>query len=160
MFLERLLGAPAEQYELVNIARESVLASRIEPAFDSVARRRGLLGRHVVPDDYALIIAPCNAVHTIFMRCALDLLFVSRDGAVVKVRRAVRPWRVSAAWRAFAVIEAAPGCIDRSLTKVGDVLALRERQPARAASGDASSNHPPGSSGALSAGGEETTYGE
>jgi uncharacterized membrane protein (UPF0127 family) len=39
------------------------------------------------------------------MKFAIDVLFVAKDGLVVKARAAVRPWRMSAAWRAHAVIE-------------------------------------------------------
>jgi len=124
-FLGPLVGEGAGRFELVNVPRGSVLAARVDPAFDSKTRRRGLLGRDSLPEDVALIIAPCNSVHTFFMRFSLDLVFVSRDGTVIKTCRAVRPWRVAGAWRAFAVIETAPGCIDRTHTEVGDVVALR-----------------------------------
>jgi uncharacterized membrane protein (UPF0127 family) len=125
-FLGPLVGKGAGRYELVNVERGSVLATRVEPAFDSATRRRGLLGRDSVPADYALIIAPCSSVHTFFMRFALDLVFVLRDGTVVKTCRAVKPWRIAGALRAFAVIEAASGFIDRAEIVAGDVVGLRE----------------------------------
>ena len=125
-FLGPLVGKGAGQYELVNAERGAVLATHVEPAFDSKTRRRGLLGRDSVKEDYALIIAPCSAVHTFFMRFPIDAVFVSRDGTVVKTCRAVKPWRIAGALRAFAVIEAAPGFIDRTETVPGDVMALCE----------------------------------
>jgi hypothetical protein len=124
-FLAPLLADGAGPFALVNLRRGSVLATRLEGAFDSAARRRGLLGRDSLPDGAAIVIAPCNAVHTFFMRFPLDLFFVSRDGRVLKVCRAVEPWRVAGAWRAFAVIEAPAGCAARSRTEQGDVVSLR-----------------------------------
>ncbi len=103
-----------------------MLAAHVEPAFDSKARRRGLLGRDAVPENYAMIIAPCGSVHTFFMRMPIDVIFVSRDGTVVKTCRSVKPWRIAGALRAFATIEAAAGFIDRTETVPGDVVALRE----------------------------------
>ena len=50
-----------------------------------------------------------GAIHTFAMRFAIDVLFVSKDGRVLKVRRGVRPGRIAAAWRAFAVIELPAG---------------------------------------------------
>jgi hypothetical protein len=126
MFLGPLVGKGAGRYELVNAEGGSVLATHVEPAFDSKTRRRGLLGRDSVPEDYALIIAPCGSVHTFFMRFAIDVVFVSRDGRVVKTCRSVKPWRIAGALRAFAVIEAAPGFIDRTGVVPGDVVRLRE----------------------------------
>ena len=125
-FLGPLIGKGAGQYELVNAERGSVLATHVEPAFDSKTRRRGLLGRDSVPENYALIIAPCGSVHTFFMRFPIDAVFVSRDGTVVKTCREVKPWRIAGAFRAFAVIEAAAGFIDRTETEPGDVMALCE----------------------------------
>jgi uncharacterized membrane protein (UPF0127 family) len=56
------------------------------------------------------------------MRFAIDVAFVSRDGRVVKVRSAVRPWRMSAAWGAFAVIEMAAGALEKNGVRPGDLL--------------------------------------
>jgi uncharacterized membrane protein (UPF0127 family) len=71
-----------------------------------------------------MIIAPSNAVHTWFMKFDLDLLFVRRDGRVVKTRAGVKPWRMSGALRAFAVIEMQAGTLARREVIPGDVLEL------------------------------------
>ncbi|HET9832290.1 MAG TPA: DUF192 domain-containing protein, partial [Vicinamibacterales bacterium] len=73
----------------------------------------------------AMILAPCSAVHTFFMRFSIDVAFVARDGRVIKVRTTVAPWRIAAAFGAFAVIELAAGSLGRSNTLRGDVLSLR-----------------------------------
>jgi hypothetical protein len=125
-FLDPLIGKGAGRYRLLSVERGAVLAARVEPAFDSKARRRGLLGRDAVPEDYALIIAPCGSVHTFFMRCPLDLVFVSKDGTVVKACPSVKPWRIAGALGAFAVIEAAEGFINRGGIVPGQVVGVRE----------------------------------
>jgi uncharacterized membrane protein (UPF0127 family) len=58
------------------------------------------------------------------MQFPIDVLFVRRDGRVIKVQRALGPWRLAAAWRAFAVVELPIGTIDRSETRTGDQLEL------------------------------------
>jgi len=73
-----------------------------------------------------MIIAPSNAVHTFFMKFPIDLAFVGRDGRVRKVREAVRPWRMAAALRAYAVIELPAGVLRRTDTVVGDTLVIQE----------------------------------
>lgn len=90
------------------------VADRIETAFDSVARTRGLLGRNGLAEGAALVLAPCTAIHTFRMRFPIDVIFAARDGRVLKVRRAMPPSRVSGALGAFAVIEMAGGAIDRA----------------------------------------------
>ena len=136
-FLAPLAASDAGQCELVHAERGAVLASRVEPAFDSKARKKGLLGRDSVPDDYAMIIAPCGSVHTFFMRFPIDVVFVSKDGTVVKTCRAVKPWRIAGALRAYATIEAAAGFIDRTETVPGDVVAVREIPHTRRATDEA-----------------------
>ena len=98
------------------------LAEWVEGAFDSQARKRGLLGRDRLPAERALVIAPCQAVHTFAMRFALDIVAVSRDGRVLKIWTGVPPRRIAIAWSAFAIVELAAGvCAGKGLV-VGDRL--------------------------------------
>jgi len=124
VFLAPLLEADAGTHLLRIVRTGRVLATTIEPAFDSSRRNRGLLGRDRLPDGTALILAPCNAVHTIGMRFPIDVVFADREGRVMKVSRSVRPWRVSAAWRGFATIELAAGAIDAAGLERGDILTV------------------------------------
>src|SRR5918993_4492228 len=121
-FLTLLLRDPDQAWQLENLDTGTVLAARVQGAFESAARRRGLLGRNELVDE-ALVIAPCNAVHTFFMRFPIDILFVDRTGTIVRMSRNVRPWRIAAGWRAFATIELPAGVIDRSDTRRGHRLA-------------------------------------
>lgn len=128
-FLSPLLGASGRvDYVLENVGKQRLVADRVLTAFDSASRRQGLLGRDSLPDGHALIIAPSNAVHTFFMRFPIDILFVRRDGVVLKARSAVGPWRMAASLRAFAVIELAAGSLAKSNTAAGDSLILRPPQ--------------------------------
>jgi uncharacterized membrane protein (UPF0127 family) len=101
------------------------VATRVEGAFDSATRRKGLLGRDGLEPGVGLVIAPTNLVHTFAMRFPIDILFVSRDGRVLKVRHAVPQRRIAGAWGAFAVVELAAGGLRGSKTEQGDVLELR-----------------------------------
>jgi uncharacterized protein len=107
---------------LTNPRNNRVVARTLLRAFDSESRRRGLLKRDSLPDGTALVIAPTNAIHTFFMRFAIDVAFLSREGRVLKVRRAMPAWRMAAAWRAFAVVELAAGGLEQSGVEPGDVL--------------------------------------
>ena len=101
-----------------------VLANSVLSAFDSKARRAGLLGYDAFPDNHAMVIAPTNAVHTWFMRFHIDLAFVSKTGLVVKTYHSVKPWRLAGAFRAYAVVELPAGSLARSDTVRGDVLEI------------------------------------
>ena len=125
MFLSSMLDSPSATFQLVNVDRGSVVAAHLEPAFDSKSRNRGLLGREGLPAGHAIVIAPSNSIHMFFMRFAIDVLFVAKDGRVLKVCENLRPWRVALAWRAFAVIEGPVGMIERTGTRAGDRLAVQ-----------------------------------
>lgn len=128
-FLETLLTQPGSPYRLVNDTRAEVVAEKIEPALESATRRRGLLGRDGLAPDTAFVIAPTNAVHTFGMRFPIDLLFVKRDGEVVKRVIAVPRRRMSAALRAFAVIEFCANQPGVATTQVGDRLRVERARP-------------------------------
>jgi uncharacterized protein len=123
MFLEKgrdIAGARV----LRDAASGQVLAGTVELATTRAARRKGLLGRDALARDHALLIAPCYSIHTWFMRFPIDVIFVARDGRVVKTRSAIGPWRMAMALGAYAVVELAAGAIARSPIKTGDRLEL------------------------------------
>lgn len=128
-FLRPLGDGPHQPFELRNRSSDQLIASVVEPAVDSASRRRGLLGRDSLPADTAFVIAPTNAVHTFGMRFPIDLLFVNRDGQVVKRVIAMPRRRISAAWRAFAVIEFCANHPGVAATRVGDQLRLIPAAP-------------------------------
>jgi uncharacterized protein len=100
------------------------LAAVVEPAFDRESRNRGLLGRDGLPPGHAIILAPCNSVHTFFMRFTIDVLFVRASGEIVRISPRLRPWRIALAFTAKAVVELPAGAVAESGTVAGDFLTL------------------------------------
>jgi uncharacterized membrane protein (UPF0127 family) len=123
-FLLPLLRKDSGSLHLVNRTRGVVLATKIVPAFDSHSRRTGLLRHAELPHDTVLAIAPSNAIHTFGMHFAIDVLFVRRDGTVVKRVLNLQKRRLAAAWRGFAVLEFGAGHPGVAQTQVGDALAV------------------------------------
>lgn len=107
-----------------NTSNGSIVAAVTETAFSRQSRNRGLLGRDSLPPGHALLIAPCTSIHTWFMRFAIDVIFVKRDGRVVKIRSAVPPWRFVIALGAYAVVELPAGAIAQAGVKLHDRLEL------------------------------------
>ena len=123
-FLLPFIKRSGGDYELRNMGTGRLIAQTIIPAFDSGTRRKGLLGRGSIADGTAMIIAPTNAIHTFGMRFPIDVVFVRRNGAVVKIRERVQPWRAAMAHLAYAVIELPAGAAARAQLKVGDVVGI------------------------------------
>ncbi len=117
---------------LMNARTGAAVAEDVELADTRETRRRGLLGRSSIGASSALILRPCFSVHTAFMQFAIDVIFVNRQGVVVKVARNLVPWRIAGAWRAHAAIELGAG--GAANVAVGDRLYLAaERAPVGAA---------------------------
>jgi len=127
-FLEPLLGSSPAKPVLLNERTGSVVASEIELAADSAARNRGLLGRSSLAPGAVMIIAPCNAIHTFFMKFTIDVVFVDRGGRVRKVYKAVRPWRIRMALGSYAVLELARDATNLQAIVVGDRLRFESVQ--------------------------------
>jgi uncharacterized protein len=109
---------------LINRRTSRVLAVLTELAADRRSRRRGLLGREGLPQSSALLLVPCQAIHTWFMRFPIDVLFVDRGGRVLKTCPDVRPWKIRACPAATGVVELPAGVIERTETRVGDAIDL------------------------------------
>lgn len=82
---------------------------RIAEASTAAARLRGLARLDALPPGLALHIPRCRSVHTFAMRFPLDLIWLDRSGAVVRVDRAVPPRRLRTCLRARSVVEAGAG---------------------------------------------------
>lgn len=85
-------------------------------------RLRGLLFRPVLAADHAMLISPCNQIHTFGMRYPIDVVFLDKDGCVIKIFYSVPPNCIRRCGSASKVLELLAGSSDFFDIKVGDVL--------------------------------------
>lgn len=111
-----------------NRTKGTILATRADVADTSQKRRVGLLKHTSLPEGEGLWIAPCEAIHTFFMKFPIDILFLSRKKKVLKVRRNMPKSRLSACLWADSVLELPAGTIDSTSTERGDMLEFEENQ--------------------------------
>lgn len=101
-----------------------VIVGKVELAMSLPQRIRGLLGRSDCPKGEAMLLSPCNSVHTFFMKFSLDLFFLDKDMCVVRIVRDVVPGKmVGGGIKARSVLESGCGWIGDSLS-VGDRIQL------------------------------------
>ncbi|MEJ8545779.1 DUF192 domain-containing protein [Brevibacillus borstelensis] len=111
--------------KITNATKSTMIAKRATCADTSVTRMRGLLGKRALPEGQALIIRPCRAVHTWFMRFPIDCLFVDRHGEIVHLIQELPPWRCTPfIKRADYVVELPPQTIRKTQTEIGDRLEI------------------------------------
>ena len=104
-----------------NDTRQTPLAERVQPARSLWRRTRGLLGTRELPQGDGLLIEPCNAIHSFWMRYAFDALFLRKDGEIVHLISRMAPYRMSRpVFSAHSVLELPAGTIEASQTQPGD----------------------------------------
>ncbi|MEW6661237.1 MAG: DUF192 domain-containing protein [Bacillota bacterium] len=89
------------------------------------SRLIGLVGKSALHRGEGLILAPCNSIHSFFMRFKLDVLFLDRSQRVVFMIKGMPPNRIgpvikNSQW----VVELPEGIIASTGTKVGDEIGI------------------------------------
>lgn len=107
----------------------AVLGDDVRVADGFWTRLRGLLGRPRLEPGEGLLIVPCRGVHMFGMRHPLDVLLLDGEHRVVATYPELRPWRVSGVHaEARSALELPPGTIERTGTRIGDRLVVREKR--------------------------------
>lgn len=105
-----------------------VLTSNAEAAYNFISRFKGLMFRKQIADDYALHIKPCNQIHMLNMRFAIDVVYLDKSLKVVKVDTFVQPGKICKTVKAaHSVIEMKSGAASRLGISQGDTLEIEER---------------------------------
>ncbi|MDB4897542.1 MAG: hypothetical protein JWN15_3804 [Firmicutes bacterium] len=106
-----------------NVNRGQILGTAVRRADSFGLRLRGLMFRQGLGIGEGLVIEPCKAVHTHFMRFPIDVVFLDAEWRVVLVLPAMAPWRFSPqVGGARSVLELAAGAA--GATAPGDQLAV------------------------------------
>jgi uncharacterized membrane protein (UPF0127 family) len=112
---------------LYNTTRGAPLARRAEVASGVVRRGLGLMGRRGWGESDALVLPSCNSVHSCFMRMPIDLVYLDRDGLVLRTVERLRPWRIGPiVRRADSVLELPAGALSLVEVAVGDRIEQRD----------------------------------
>ena len=120
-----------------NQTKETFLAFRVKVADTILGRMTGLLGKKSLNPDSGLWIVPANAIHTIGMLFAFDLVLIDKDFRVVGTRELVRPLKITRPnFRAESVLELPAHTIFRSRTEVGDQLVIERYEAKKSARSD------------------------
>lgn len=109
-----------------NLTRGTLIGDSVSLARTGAERRTGLLKHGGLGLGEGLWIVPCEAVHTFFMKFAIDVLYLDRKRRVKKTVSELMPWRMSMHLPAYSVVELPVGAIADSATVAGDQLEFQE----------------------------------
>lgn len=106
----------------LSVAGRSTPPLALSRAETFVERLRGLLGHRSLDADEGLWITPCGSVHTFGMRFPIDVVFVGRDGRIVRIVDRLVAGRVAFARSTASVVELAAGAAHRLGLEAGQQL--------------------------------------
>jgi uncharacterized membrane protein (UPF0127 family) len=106
----------------------TLVCERCALAFSAPARMKGLLGRKSLPAGEGVLLRPAGSIQTMFMRFAIDAVFLDRDLRVLDVIPNLRPWRLAGRRGARAVLELPAGEASRRGIRPGERLMLGEEE--------------------------------
>lgn len=111
---------------LWNKSKQLMIVDHVDVAFHCFVRMKGLIGKKEYKDR-ALLIKPCQQVHTWFMTFPIDVLFLDENDRVIAKQQRLRQWKVSKKMkRAVTVIEAAADVFSDEKVTVGDELMIKK----------------------------------
>jgi uncharacterized membrane protein (UPF0127 family) len=97
-----------------------VVCESVGVADSTLRRLRGLLGRRGLRDGEGIVLRPAWSIHTAFMRFPIDVVFLDHDQVVLRIERALRPFRTASCRGAREIVElGADECTRRGL-EAGD----------------------------------------
>jgi len=105
-----------------------VVATHCEVANSFLTRGFGLIGRSGLAAGQGLLITKTGSITMLFMRFAIDAIFVDRSMRVLRVAEGLRPWvpAVGAPRGTDSVLELPSGTAARTGTQAGDELISSE----------------------------------
>ncbi len=104
-----------------------VLAEELEMPATMFGRGVGLMFRRSLAPGRGMWINPCSGIHMMFMRFAIDAVFLDRHERVKKVYRDLPPWYGVVWWEigARSVLELPPGSTSGIDLQPGDTIIIQ-----------------------------------
>ncbi|MBI2609120.1 MAG: DUF192 domain-containing protein [Deltaproteobacteria bacterium] len=110
-------------FRIENKKEGKIVAEKAMLADTFFSRLKGLLGTKKLDKGEALILEPCQSVHTFFMKYDLDIIFLNKENIVIGVAEHLKPNRLSAFYRhASKAVELPSGSIVEGRVTVGEKL--------------------------------------
>ena len=100
-----------------------LLLDEVENANTFFTRLRGLMFRKSIKNNHALLLSPCNEIHTFFMKFDIDTVMLDKDNRIISIDRAIPPGKVrSRVKHCKKILEMNSGVSSELNLKVGEKL--------------------------------------
>jgi uncharacterized membrane protein (UPF0127 family) len=116
---------PSPFFSIINLTKQRVLAEKAVLADTLFLRLKGLLGRQGLGVQEALVLSPCDSVHTFFMRFAIDVVFLDKQNKIIGIYPCLKPWRITRIFfGATTCLELPAGALSATQTQLGDDIKI------------------------------------
>jgi uncharacterized membrane protein (UPF0127 family) len=110
---------------IINCNSQITVSTYARIADNLLSRLMGLMLKKDFDRYDALVLSPCKAIHTFFMRFTIDIVFLDNSFRVVYIKEKLKPWRFSKyVPNANMVIELPEGTIKGKDIAIGDTLKI------------------------------------
>lgn len=82
----------AKYVKIYNERNNALVGDKIKVADSFWTRFKGLMMAPDLAEGEGLIITPCNSIHMMFMRYAIDALFIDKTNKIVAIYENLKPW--------------------------------------------------------------------
>ena len=110
------------QLDMKIVSKNTTIAENVKVAYSFLSRLIGLMFSKGLVGFDALLIRPCNSIHTFFMRYNIDVVFLDKQMRIVSIIRNIKPWRMTWIYfKSHQVIEMAGGSLPQNINE-GETL--------------------------------------
>ncbi|HYF82010.1 MAG TPA: DUF192 domain-containing protein [Clostridia bacterium] len=110
---------------LYNETKKIMIVDNLKIAKTFKERFLGLMFKRRLPAHEGLMLLGCSAIHTCFMRFAIDVVFMDINHRVIGIKEKIKPWQLSGFVRkAYIALELPEGTVDKKNITIGDILIL------------------------------------
>ena len=89
-----------------------------------LGRMKGLLGRRELKSGEAMVLSPCNSIHTFFMQFPIDVLFLDKNRRIIRIIPSLKPFRLSGLYFNAASAVELPAGAAKDKASIGDLLSF------------------------------------
>ena len=112
-------------YSIISKNKGTLISSKAIIASGFWLRLKGLMFDKAIDERAAVIFYHAPAIHTSFMRFAIDIVFLDKNNKIIKICEAVKPWKIVFCPQSALVLELpAHRAKERSL-QTGDILQIK-----------------------------------
>ena len=109
-------------YFITSSQKGTMISSKAKIATSFGLRLKGLMFDRSLDESQALIFYNAPAIHTCFMRFAIDIVFLDKENRVIRICEAIKPWKMVFCPSSKLVIELPANRASRRSLKIGDKL--------------------------------------